>query len=190
MGWHRIRMWGWVVWGVCLAGCSASDRIQEPKNTIHYYQFSLPRDRAGLTSLLDRFHLDHPDIRVQLHTLPTSSDDQHQFYLTHATGEGTSRIDVLAVDVIWLAEFARAGLLLPVDDLFEASQWRQFFGSSVQAATYEGVRYAVPFFIDGGLLYSRKDLLEKHGYDAPPRTFPELVRMARTILDREDDPDL
>jgi multiple sugar transport system substrate-binding protein len=47
----------------------------------------------------------------------------------------------------------------------------------------------VPLFSDGGLLYYRKDLLEKYSLP-PPRTWPELVEQAKTIRARERDPHL
>ncbi len=174
----------------CLAigACSGPDSGNEFRNTIHYYQFSLPRDREAFDHLLNGFKQKHPGIRVELHTLPTATDDQHQFYLTHAAGG--SRIDVFAMDVVWLAEFAEAGLLMPVDAVLNPSEWREFFPSSVRAATHRGKKYGLPLFIDGGLLYSRKDLLEKYGYEAPPATWEELVAVSRHILKKENDPNL
>ncbi len=57
------------------------------------------------------------------------------------------------------------------------------------ANQYRGQIFGVPLFIDAGLLYYRKDLLEKHKL-SPPRTWPELVEAAKTILAREHDPQL
>ena len=175
---------------VFIAGCMQTDHSLEPDDAVHYYQFSLPQDREAFAELLELFKKEHPGIRIEIHSLPTASDDQHQFYLTHAQEQGRSRIDVMAVDVIWLAQFARAGLLMPVDTIFSSAEWDAFFASSVKAATYQGQRFAVPFFVDGGLLYSRKDLLQKYGYKLPPQTWAELIRMSRDILQKENDPGL
>ena len=156
--------------------------------TIHFYQFSLPGFHETFAPLIERFEREHAPYRVEIHPLPANTDDQHQFYITHLAESQTSRIDVLALDVIWMAEFARAGLLLPLGDLLPEEDWGRMFPAIRSAAFYDHRPYGVPYFIDGGLLYSRADLLRRHGYSAPPRTWPELIRMASTVLQREDDP--
>jgi multiple sugar transport system substrate-binding protein len=57
------------------------------------------------------------------------------------------------------------------------------------ANRYRGRTFGVPLFIDAGLLYYRKDLLEKYRM-TPPRHWPELVEQAKTILAAEQDPHL
>ncbi|HWP22722.1 MAG TPA: ABC transporter substrate-binding protein, partial [Candidatus Binatia bacterium] len=62
----------------------------------------------------------------------------------------------------------------------------KFLRSAIAANRYRGRIFGVPLFIDAGVLYYRKDLLAKHGFE-PPRTWPELVETAKTILARERD---
>jgi multiple sugar transport system substrate-binding protein len=50
----------------------------------------------------------------------------------------------------------------------------------VDTATYDGRLYAVPYVTNAGLLLYREDVLAKEGV-APPRTWAELERQARTI---------
>jgi len=174
-----------------LAGaCAPSDGPAPSAPTVHYYQFSLPGFYETFDPLIDAFRREHPEYRVRLHTLPTSTDDQHQFYLTHLKTTGEGRIDVLALDVIWMAEFARAGLLAPLTDLYPSAQWDAFFQSSVRAGTFGGEHYGVPLFVDAGVLYSRRDLLQKYGFDRPPETWDELKRMAKAVLQGEGQGDV
>jgi multiple sugar transport system substrate-binding protein len=46
---------------------------------------------------------------------------------------------------------------------------------------HQGKTIALPVYVDGGLLYFRKDLLKKYGYQRPPRTWDELVECAIDI---------
>jgi hypothetical protein len=45
---------------------------------------------------------------------------------------------------------------------------RQILPGPIQAATYKGKIWAVPWYTDAGLLYYGMDLLEKSGYYEPP----------------------
>ncbi len=140
-------------------------------------------DPEPLRQLLDRFEKENPGVRVREETLPSSSDEQHQFYATNLEA-GSSDFDVFSLDVIWVPAYARAGWLREVTGLLSAAEREDFFPGPVEAVQYQDRWYAVPWYIDAGLLYYRKDLLEKYGYHSP-RTWPELVRVAQAVLSRE-----
>lgn len=159
-----------------LAACQGD---APPGETVIVFKHSkLFGDPAALDGIIERFEAAHPGIRVRDETLPSGSDEQHQFYVINLSA-GSSDFDVFAVDVIWIQEFARAGWLMPLGTP-EENRADRYFPAALEAATYQGEMYAVPWFIDAGLLYYREDLLEKHGYD-PPETWQELVRAARRI---------
>jgi len=135
--------------------------------------------------LLDRFEAEHPGIQVIDETLPASTDEQHQFYVINLEGK-SSDFDVLSMDVIWVPEFARAGWLRELSHIFPAEDREKFFPGPVRAVTWSEGIYAIPWYIDAGLLYYRKDLLEMHGL-LPPKTWQELVTTAKTIASRGTD---
>ena len=124
-------------------------------------------DPHVLRALIDEFERAHPGVAVREETLPSSSDDQYQFYAINLQA-GSDAFDVLAVDIIWVAGFARAGWLraLPSEG--------GFFEGPMEAVTWRGTVHALPWFVDAGLLYYRKDLVER-----APRTWDELIAMAR-----------
>ena len=70
------------------------------------------------------------------------------------------------------------------------AEQKQFLDAPIAANRYRGQIFGVPLFIDAGLLYYRKDLLEKYRI-APPRTWPELVDAGQNdSRRREQDPQL
>lgn len=85
--------------------------------------------------------------------------------------------DVYAIDIVWpglLAQYA--------EDL------RPAFGELPGVAqvlaknnTVNGKLVALPYFVEVSLLYYRTDLLRKHGFERPPRTWRELEDQARVI---------
>jgi multiple sugar transport system substrate-binding protein len=88
--------------------------------------------------------------------------------------EGTGRrIDVIGRDVIWTAEFASKGWIVDLTGRFPPPQRQQFLPRTIEANTYQGKLWGVPWFTDVGLLYYRKDLLAN-----PPQSWDELKQMA------------
>ena len=140
-------------------------------------------DPVAMRALLDEFERRHPGVAVREQTLPASSDDQHQFYALNLHGR-SSALDVLAADVIWIAGFARAGWLRDASALLPPERRPDFFAGPLDAATWRGSLYAVPWYVDAGVLYYRKDLLEQNGFGAPG-TWSELVAIAQTVTARE-----
>jgi multiple sugar transport system substrate-binding protein len=135
-----------------------------------------------LYAQLDRFMKANPDIKVSVMPMPNSSTERHDLYVTYLAS-GEKEPTVLMLDVIWPAEFATYLEDLTADkDYFELNN---FLPGTVKAATVNGKIVAVPWFTDAGMLYYRKDLLEKYGFKNPPQTWDELVKIAKTITAKE-----
>jgi multiple sugar transport system substrate-binding protein len=154
--------------------------------TVVFKHGKIAGDPKPFRELLDRFEQENPGVKVKDETLPASTDEQHQFYVINLEGKSAD-FDVLSMDVIWVQEFSRAGWLREVSHLLAPGEENAFFRGPVQAVTYEGKLYAVPWYIDAGLLYYRKDILEKHGRRVP-RTWQELADTAKYITEREKEP--
>jgi multiple sugar transport system substrate-binding protein len=88
------------------------------------------------------------------------------------------------MDVIWPPEFAAAGWAMELNDIFDPKERDAFLPRTILANTYQGRIYGVPLFIDAGLLYYRKDLLEIY-YFQPPQTWDELILQAQKIVREE-----
>ena len=134
------------------------------------------------------FESRHPGIEVIREIGPHSSTQFHDL-VTQKLKNRDTQLDVFFMDVIWPAEFASAGWAMPLDRFFSPEEQKKFLAAPIAANRYRGGIYGAPVFIDAGLLYYRKDLLERHGV-APPRSWHELVRAAQTILAAERDSQL
>ena len=127
---------------------------------------------------LARFAALHPGISVDIRVTPDAADHRHQLYVQWLNAR-SSEPDVLQLDIIWTAEFAAAGWLLPLDT-FEP-ETSDYFQSTLTANTWRNTLYGVPWFIDAGLLYWRTDL-----FDAPPDSPAALGAAARDAVSRGD----
>lgn len=179
----RARTWLFLL-AMSVIGCTQVGEAPDPAATVLVFKHGrLSGDGQVLSGLLREFEQRHPGVIVREEVLPASSDRQHQYYAMNLDG-GNAPFDVLGVDTIWVQEFAKAGWLTSLDELLPTAERDQFFPGPIEAATFEGRLYALPWYIDAGVLYYRRDLLDRHGL-GPPRTWPELVRAAELVLEAE-----
>jgi trehalose/maltose transport system substrate-binding protein len=117
---------------------------------------------------------------VKLFTLPQSTTDLLGLYRQMFAAK-SGDVDIINVDVVW------PGMIK--DHLIDLKPYtkgveKTHFPSIVANNTVDGRLIAMPWFTDAGLLYYRKDLLDKHGEKAPA-TWEELTATARKIQDAE-----
>jgi multiple sugar transport system substrate-binding protein len=112
---------------------------------------------------------------------PIYQDGQQKFIVQGRKGKP----DVIESVLEGMIAYQRAGLLAPLDDLFD--KWPdkdQFIPSTIKALTLNGKLYGVPYNTNVRVLLYRKDLLQKYGL-TPPKTWEELLRDGATISSKE-----
>lgn len=91
-------------------------------------------------------------------------------------------VDVLQIDVIWPA--ALAAHLYDLAPHVGREALAAHLPALVENSRIDNRLVALPWFVDVGLLYYRRDLLEKYGLE-PPRTWRELTDAARRVQEGE-----
>ena len=127
---------------------------------------SVGTEGETLARQLDRFMRANPDVRVRIQETPDDATQRHQLYVQWLNAH-VGRPDVLQLDVVWTAELAAAGWILPLDRF--APDERDFFPATTTANRWRGSLYALPWFVDVGMLYWRTDLMP-----SPPETMADL----------------
>lgn len=158
------------------SGGSGSSGALEGKGPI---TFATGKDTSGnLTNQVSAWNTAHPDEKVTVIELPESADGQRQQMVQSALAKQDT-YSILNLDVVWTAEFAanRWVVELPKDQF---PSLNSAIPATVKTAEYRGKLYAVPITSDGGLLYYRKDLLDKAGVQ-PPKTWDEMQQACTKV---------
>ena len=117
--------------------------------------------------------------RIQQVSLPKGADDQRLQLARRLTGNDTT-LDVMALDVVWTAEFAEAGWALPLSDdpsgKAEADAKSNTLPGPLETATWQDKLYAAPITTNTQLLWYRADLM-----DEPPSTWDAMVAEATRL---------
>jgi multiple sugar transport system substrate-binding protein len=143
------------------------------------------RELNLLDDQIAAFEALNPDVRVEVVRARKNSEARRQAFAA-LLEQGDSTRDIYVLDTTWLAPFAAADWLAPLDGLAgsHAVEVDGFLPATVHASSFNGQLMALPWTADAGLLYYRKDLLEKHGYE-PPDTWAELQRIALELKGEE-----
>lgn len=118
---------------------------------------------------------------VTVTTPPQKTNERYFKYLVDL-GNSDSRIDVYQIDVIWPGLLAKHFVDLKQYIPPEAIQGH--FPAIVANNTVDGRLVGMPWFTDVGVLYYRKDLLEKYGLPVP-QDWSELVDTGLYIQTQE-----
>jgi trehalose/maltose transport system substrate-binding protein len=120
---------------------------------------------------------------VNVIQVPNETGDRLALYQQQLAA-GSSDIDIFMIDVVWPGLIG--GHLLDLSKMVPAKELSAHFPAIVQNNTLsDGKLVGIPWYTDAGILYSRKDLLEKYGFHNPPKTWDELAAMAKKIQDGE-----
>ncbi len=171
--------------GLALTGCgpdsSPSGGTAPSADGVGPITFAVGSDDAPVfTKLIKPWNEAYPDQQVSLVLLPEAENGQLA-QLTANLQAGSSTYDVIAMDVIWTAEFASAGWIIPLESsMFPLGD---FLRPAVDTAMYNGHLWAVPYYSNAEVLYYRKDILAKAG-KLPPKTWAQLEQQAKTVAPR------
>lgn len=145
---------------IALSGCAADSGQGDGPVTITYTNFiSNGGNEENLQKIVDAFEEEHPDITVEVTTLPY---DEYGTALQTDLAAGTAS-DVFDIEYANYAQYQANGVLaeIAVDD---PSVYRQ---SVLQAYQTDGTQYALPSSFSTVVLFYNSDLFDAAGVEYP-----------------------
>jgi trehalose/maltose transport system substrate-binding protein len=119
--------------------------------------------------------------KVKLVATPADANERLALYQTLLAAQAKD-IDVFQIDVVWPAILAPH--LMDLGTVLSEQDRADHFKVLIDNDTVDGKLVAIPWFVDAGLLYYRKDLLEKYGKEVP-KTWTELADTAKAVTEEE-----
>ena len=120
-------------------------------------------------------------IGTQIHQRAFSIDRLREEALRNAE-RGSSRYDIIALDLPWMGEFVEKKILMPLDEIMDVARLdpADFHTAGWKAAHWDGRPYGVPAQTTPELLFYRRDLFAEAGLE-PPATTDRLLEAARRM---------
>lgn len=123
---------------------------------------------------------------VNFYQMPKTTNERLALFQQYFAAK-SSEIDVIQIDVVWPGTLKNH--LLDLNKFLSSKKlsnekkdhYKKIFENNI---TPNNQLLALPFFTDVGLLYYRKDLLKKHGFDIPKR-WSDLKKISEIIIANE-----
>ncbi|GAB4335573.1 MAG: ABC transporter substrate-binding protein [Candidatus Abyssubacteria bacterium] len=164
-----------------LALCAGCAEKEPGKVTVSFLD---TEDKSGAwAEIIANFEERNPDIAINFIEGPASTNTRESQYATSLMAQDPM-YDLIYMDVVWVAKFAAAGWIVPLDDRFPLEEREKYLPGDIKAGVYDGHIWRIPLRSDGGMLYYRKDLLMEANL-APPETFDELVELSKKLQTEE-----
>jgi len=147
----------------------SGDAAKQGANARGPITFVTGKDNSGtMPFIADEWNKDHPNEKVTIKQQSDAADQQLSDLEQHFQAKDPN-YDVVTVDVVWTAEFAARGWIIPLEGQYKLDT-STLLPATVKAASYNGKLYAAPYASDGGLLYYRTDLTK-----TAPTTWDEMI---------------
>ncbi|NQT27488.1 extracellular solute-binding protein [candidate division KSB1 bacterium] len=112
-------------------------------------------------NIIDQFNATNDDqievVPINYLSLTNFNTNQRKELLIRALRSKNSNIDIVSLDDIWIARFAKWSE--PLEKYFSMDELEELLPAALQSCFYGSHLVAIPFYIDVGLLYYRIDLL-------------------------------
>jgi multiple sugar transport system substrate-binding protein len=131
--------------------------------------------------VIDLFNQQHKG-SIKVETINLSFDkfstNERKELLTRYLRSKNSRIDIFAVDQVWVPRFIRWGV--PLNKLVDSKELSQILPNALNTCFYNDSLFAVPLYIDIAVMFFRDDLLKKLS------DYPDIVKkLNRSITWKE-----
>jgi multiple sugar transport system substrate-binding protein len=116
---------------------------------------------------------------VKIEVITTDYNSLHNKLVT-SLASGDSSLDIFQLDTIWPKEFMSAGFIEPLDQ-YLPSDIKNNFTVSHEQYLVDGKLFALPADDEMKFLYYNEKMLKDGGFNAPPKTWDELIEMSKTL---------
>ena len=142
----------------------------------------------GVEDVVDEFLAAESGVTaVEVISSGTNAENQLTYLTTKMAAESTD-CDVIGLDTVWTAQFAENGWIEDLTDDLEENEMDAYFGGMVDSCTYNEKVWAYPYFMNLGVMFYRKDIIERNGFTIEDfDTWDEFKDNTNTILDNESE---
>ncbi len=151
----------------------------EQNITLDFWAFGAEGDKVR--DFVTGFEAENPGVYVVAQNIPWTA--AHEKLLTAYAGN--SLPDICQLGNTWIPEFVVLNALENLDSSVDSSitiSPDSYFPGIWETNRIEENLYGIPWYVDTRVLFYRRDLLSKIGWDRPPETWEEMQEISRLLI--------
>lgn len=164
-----------------LLSCSEKD---DNKVVIKFW--AMGSEAEQITKILPEFEKKYPNITVKVQQIPWTAAQEK--LITAFASDNTP--DVCQLGNTWIPQFAALNAIIDLSDLISKSETikpQKFFNGVWETNIIDNKVYGIPWYVDTRLMYYRKDIFQKAGFNEPPKNWNELYQLCKKIREMNND---
>ncbi len=156
---------------ILLCSCST----QDTRTVVQFASWGSKSEIDIIKPILQKFEEQNPDIKVDFMHIP-----QNYFQKIHLLFASNTPPDVIFINNLYLPIYANAGVLEPIDGVFDTSQYNE---NVLKALSFKNKLYAVPRDVSNLVVFYNKDFFDKYNVKYPDEkwTFSDFLNTAEKL---------
>nr|WP_206076300.1 extracellular solute-binding protein [Marinitoga lauensis] len=152
------------------------------KTKIVFWTAPNPNQEAYWKKLVAEYEKLNPDIDIEWTTIPAAGSSEEAILSAIASGRTpdicTNIFSGFAAQLIELDQLVELNKLPGFNDLIASRKME----SIIKGWNFMGKTYVLPIYSNPILMWWRKDILEKYGWEKPPRTYSEIYELSKQFV--------
>lgn len=169
-----------IAMALSMTGCGATPEPTEKSVKVLTMQQAGPTPEE-MNAIVAKFNESNPGVKVAIDYV--SYDALHDKIAT-SMATNPPAYDVILVDDIWYAEFAKNGYLWDVTSNITKETKDSIFAAAWDITTVNGVTYGMPWLLDEKYFFYNEKMLADAGIAAPPKTWEELEAQSLILKEK------
>ena len=181
----QLALWGLfgllLSWLVSCQSTPSNPTASGDKGGIQFWTMQLqPQFTPYFTELIGNFTTANPDITVKWDDVPW--DAMQSKILTSISAKTAP--DVVNLNPNFASQLAGKNAWLDLSSKVSPEVQKQYLPKIWQANTLNNLSFGIPWYLTTRVTIYNQDLLKKAGITAPPATYEELAKVAKTIKEK------
>ncbi|WP_304129773.1 sugar ABC transporter substrate-binding protein [Ignavibacterium album] len=156
----------------------ACKSVQEENVTIKFW--AMGSEAEQISKILPEFEKKYPNIKVKVQQIPWTAAQEK--LITAFASDNTP--DVCQLGNTWIPQFASLNAIIDLSDFIARSSTvkaENFFSGIWETNIIDNRVFGIPWYVDTRLMFYRKDVFERAGFNNPPKNWDELYLLCKKI---------